>query len=158
MIRCTPRGICSWNFDLHGDGHAAEILIRVMKERGGIVIDGLHYEIVKHGAFSGLWTLEREGEKLYTAKKATALTRSFEIKGPGHIAQLSAQSVFKRTMQLHGEGTNCTITPDHAFTRRATIEGTFTDFRLVAFAFWLTVLTWRRAASSSSSNSSGGGV
>lgn len=53
-----------------------------------------------------------------------------------------------RSMRLSGAGMNCLIAPDHAFTRRASITGEVGDFRITAFAFWLTALLWRRAASS----------
>ena len=32
MIRCTPNGVCSWSFDLAGDGHRGSTTIEVRVE------------------------------------------------------------------------------------------------------------------------------
>lgn len=89
---------------------------------------------------------------LFTAKKTSAFARTFEIAGGDLQATLHAASAFGRTMILEGGGQDLVIAPAHPFTRRATMTGRCGDFRLAAFAFWLTSLIWRRAA-----NSSGGG-
>ncbi len=153
MIQCTPHGICSWDFILEGDGHLARVAFDWIGESGKLVIDGRQHDISKHGIFSGRWTLDARMNHLFTAQKNNPFTRSFEIYGTFGSAILGANSAFGRTMTVAGEGIDCTISPAHPFTRRASIAGHFDDFRLVAFAFWLTTLTWRRAAR----NNAGGG-
>jgi len=153
MIECLPCGICSWNYDLSGDSHRAETILRVLGEQGGLRVDGESFAVTKEGVWSGRWRLESDSGTLFTAQKASAFMRTFEISGREGGAVLSADSAFKRTMRLEGDHANVTISPVHAFTRRAVIAGEAADFRLVAFAFWLTALLWRRAAS----NNSGGG-
>jgi hypothetical protein len=153
MIECLPCGICSWSYDLSGDGHRAETVLRGFGEQGELRVDGEAFDVVKEGIWSGCWRLESGSGTLFTAQKASAFMRTFEITGREGGAVLSAESAFKRTMRLEGERANVTIRPVHAFTRRAGITGEAADFRLVAFAFWLTVLLWRRAASN---NSNGG--
>ena len=145
-IECLPRGVCSWGFLLRGEGHEILIESNWRNERGQIVIDGDSHEVAKHGFASGFWTLEKECAQILRAKKRSAFTRTFDIHSEAGTTTLEAVSAFKRTMVAKGPSVDFTIGTAHAFTRRATIEGTWSDFALVAFAFWLTVITWRRAA------------
>ena len=153
MIQCTPRGICSWNYQLDGGRDQAISEFDWMGEQGRLIINGEDHAVSKHGFFSGRWSLDSNRGTLFTAQKPNAFTRSFEISGAAGSAVLSARSAFGRTMILQGSGVDCEISPAHAFTRRAVITGHYDDFRLVSFAFWLTALVWRRAAR----NNAGGG-
>jgi len=151
MIRCTPKGICSWNFSLQGEGHRASLEFNWTGEQGVITADGLRLEVCKHGVFSGHWTLDREGEAVASAQKSTPFTRTFEIESPIGSLVLRAESAFGRSFRVERSGDLlATISPAHLFTRRATIEtrAEHVDFPTLAFSFWLAVLTWRRAASS----------
>jgi hypothetical protein len=150
MIECAPRGICSWNYLLQGDGHSAEIILSGFGEQGGLVADGSACEVRKGGWWSGEWTLFEGGQPVVQAHKPSAFWRRFELSGPSGPGALQADSFGSRAMRLDGAGVSCRIRPVHLFTRRATIEGHFEDFRVVAFAFWLTALLWRRAANSNS--------
>ncbi|WP_164104568.1 hypothetical protein [Candidatus Laterigemmans baculatus] len=151
MIRCIPKGLCSWNYRLHAGGHSARIEINWTSEQGALEIDGERYEIQKHGPLSGHWTLTAGSKQLASAKKISAFTRTIELDTESGTVTLSAESAFGRTMLLAGAGFDAVIAPAHPFTRRASITGTIGDFRTVCFAFWLTVLLWRRAAQSSHS-------
>lgn len=153
MIRCLPIGICSWDYDLQSDDHHARLGFRSMSEQGELVINQIHHEIVKPSAFSGFWTLVGPEGEVFSARKRDIFTRTFDLHGIGSSFNLHALSAFGRSMGVEGPHTGFQIVPDHAFTRRASILGDWQDFRLVAFAFWLTVITWRRA---SRSNSGGG--
>jgi len=152
-IECAPRGICSWNFLLRGDGHSAEIRLSTLLEKGGLVADGVVYEVHKGGWLSGEWTLLEGGQPVVLARKPSAFWRRFDLSGPSGGGVLEA-TWGSRTMRLDGAGMSCRIKPVHLFTRRATIEGSFEDFRVVAFAFWLTALMWRRAANSNAGGAS----
>lgn len=149
MILCIPKGICSWEFSISCEDHAAETHVNWLGEQGALTIDGVRYEVSKDGMFSGKWNLESGAGVVYSAQKSSAFTRTFEISGAESTVILSAQSAFLRAMQLAGAGYDCTIRPEHAFTRRATIDGRWSDFRLVSFAFWLTILLWRRQQNNS---------
>ncbi|QEG36910.1 hypothetical protein [Bythopirellula goksoeyrii] len=146
MIRCTPLGICSWNFDLSADGHSARSEFNWCSEQGALTIDGNVHEVHKHGFLSGCWTLDEHATVVVTAQKSSAFTRTFELSATEDTIFLRAASLFGRTMVLEGSGFDAVIAPVHSFTRRATIEGTIADFRIACFAFWLTALLWRRAA------------
>lgn len=150
MIRCLPKGICSWNFDIAAGEHSASVEFSWLSEQGNITIDGEYYEVRKHGPFSGQWTLEANSTTVATAQKSSAFTRTFELETSSGAVVLHAQSALGRTMLLEGAGFDGVIAPDHPFTRRASITGKISDFRTVCFAFWLTVLLWRRASKNNS--------
>jgi len=155
MIRCRPRGICSWNFLLDGAGHHAALEFNWTGEQGAITADGMSLAVRKHGVFSGAWTLDHAGNQVAAAQKSNAFTRTFEIEDARGSLLLRAEAAFGRTFRLERSGELiATVAPDHAFTRRATIEvlAGDCDFTTLAFAFWLVVITWRRAAN----NNSGG--
>jgi hypothetical protein len=155
MIRCKPKGLCSWDFFLDGEGHHGSVEFNWLGEQGAIIADGIPFEVCKHGLFFGHWTLDRNREPVASAQKANLFTRTFEIQHNQESLSLCAAFAFGRSFCLqHSERVIATIRPDHAFTRRATIE-TFAqteDFPTLCFAFWLVVLTWRRAASASSNS------
>ncbi|QJE98972.1 hypothetical protein [Luteolibacter luteus] len=156
MIRCSPRGICSWVFLLDGDGHHAETRFSWIGEQGCIVIDGEPFEVRKVGFFRGQWEMVGASGLIVRAKKTSAFRRSFELSTPhGGLGLLKSVSLFGRSMDLSGTAADCVIAPVHAFTRRATIEGEIRDLRIVVFAFWLTALIWRRG---SAANTNGNAV
>jgi hypothetical protein len=152
MIRCKPKGLCSWDFVLDGEGHQASLAFNWVGEQGAITADGRPFEVRKHGVFSGQWTLDQDGEAVVSAQKSSAFTRTFAIQNAEETLVLCAESAVGRSFRLERSGeVLATIRPDHAFTRRATIaiRASHGDFPTVCFAFWLVVLTWRRAASNS---------
>jgi hypothetical protein len=151
MIECLPAGICSWNYLLRGDGQAARVDFNWMSEQGRLWIDNQEYRIEKDGLFSGSWRMESVEGTVFHARKTSAFTRTFEIAGGGLQATLHAASALGRTMILDNGAQQCVIAPAHPFTRRASMSGICGDFRLAAFAFWLTGLIWKRAASNSGS-------
>lgn len=148
MILCLPQGLCSWNFAVTANGHSGSVELNWPGEQGAITIDGKHHEVLKHGMFSGQWTLEADSTTLATARKPSPFARSFELTTSSGTVALRAESAVGRTMLLEGAGFNGVIAPAHPFTRRASITGQLSDFRIACFAFWLTALLWRRAAQS----------
>ena len=147
MIECTPLGICSWNFRLEAAGTRALLTFNWMSEQGTITIDGFRFDVNKHGFLSGKWTLDRPNMPSISAQKG--FTRSFEIEDSSGHLRLAAESPFGRSFTIDRAGSVIAkIAPKHPFTRRGTIrlEKSAVDFCTVAFAFWLVVLTWRRAA------------
>lgn len=145
MIRCVPESIFTWDFRLDGPGLSARTELGGWAERGAIRLDGVDYRVDKAGWFAGRWTMRRAGEAVVDARRRGLLSSTFDLSGPGGAAALSAASLFGRAMRLDGAAFRCTIEPDHPFTRRATIDGSFSDALTVCMAFWLAVLVWRRA-------------
>ena len=159
MIRCKPNGICSWNFLLDGEGHRATLEFNWLSEQGAINADGKHFDVRKHGVFSGHWTLGQAGREVAVAQKSTAFTRTFDVQDSSGPLVLRAKSAFGRSFRVERSGNViATMFPDHPFTRRASIDIHIAqwDFITVSFLFWLVVLTWRRAAQSASSAGASG--
>ena len=161
MLTCLPRSICSWNFLVRGTmGGEAGLTFNWFTEQGTIDWNGTEYEVVKHGPFSGHWTLEIPGRVVMNAQKSSAFTRTFELDGSCGPLTLQARSMLTREFEIFdAEKLVGTIVPMHMFTRRAKI---FTEARVDCdsklselaqlFAFWLVALTWKRATKSDNSN------
>ena len=152
MIRCIPKGICSWNFSLVGDDHHATLEFNWGSEQGNITVDEMPFKVRKHGMLSGHWSLDRGEEQVVSGKKTTAFTRTFEIQDSVDNLVLLAESTFTRSFRVERSGNVIAkIYPDHSFTRRATIDtfAQYLNFTTMAFSFWLVVLTWRRAQNNS---------
>jgi hypothetical protein len=151
MIRCIPKGLCSRNFDIAGGGHSASAEFDWIGEQGSITVDGKYHDVRKHGVFSGHWTLDANSTPVTSAQKSSIFTRTFELQTSSGAVILRAQSALGRTMLLEGAGFDGVIAPVHPLTRRASITGQISDFRAACFAFWLTVLLWRREAQANNS-------
>ena len=151
MIRCIPKGLCSWNFDIAGSGHSASAEFNWLDEQGNLTVDGEYHEVRKHGVFSGHWTFYANSTPVANAQKSSVFTRTFELETSSGMVILRAQSALGRTLLLEGAGFDAVIAPVHPFTRRASITGQIADFHTACLAFWLTVLLWRRDAHHDSS-------
>ncbi|HEX8340058.1 MAG TPA: hypothetical protein VF624_04040 [Tepidisphaeraceae bacterium] len=149
MLICTPSSVCSWDFRVaRGADLVATLTFDFWSEQGTIACDGVAYDVRKHGPGSGKWTLESNGAVAAEANKASVFMRVFDLRVTDHAYAVRARSVATRSFNvLHDGDVIGTIRPAHAFTRRAVIEcdRRFGDLGQ-AFAFWLIVLTWRRAA------------
>lgn len=157
MMTGTPTSVFSWNFRVDGGASGPALLrFQFFSEQGSIEVAGREFTVRKHGPLSGRWTLEREGAVEAEANKPSALFRSFEIQSGAGLFRLKAASAFTRSFEIRsGDRSVGTIRPAHAFTRRAGIECSEAVPQLVQlFAFWLTVLAWRRAANNNATPSS----
>ena len=74
MIRCIPKGICSWDFVLDGEGHRSTLEFNWLIEQGAINADGKKFDVRKHGMFGGHWTLDHAGIALASAQKSNLFT------------------------------------------------------------------------------------
>jgi hypothetical protein len=147
MIECIPAGIFSWNYSLTGDGHAASLEVAWFDESGFAQIDGAEYRIRKQGWLSGRWTMSNRDGVIFKAKKLCAFSRFIEISLPDSQKATLCPRGFGRAMELEAPEGRSQLTPLHWFGRSTRIHGSITDFRLLAFSFWLTALLWRRASS-----------
>ena len=123
-----------------------------LTEQGRIVEPQIGYDIRKHGAFSGRWTLERAGDVVAEAHKPSAMFRSFEVSSQGMDFTVRAESAMGRAFEIMvGHQVVGSIRPAHAFSRRATIECSDSiPEQLQLFSFWLVGLTWRRSSGGAS--------
>ena len=150
-IDCKPLGIFSWSFELSDGQHRANLKLNHFSENGSLVMNGTEYEILKQGMFSGRWLLMHQEQLLYQAHKPSAFSRKFELSGDTQATLKPAGLGRMRT--LRGPNVDLTISPHHPFTRRTTIHGQSDDFLQASFAFWLTILTWKRQRNSSNNSS-----
>lgn len=157
MIRCLPRGICSWDYILQFEGWEsdAELKYKWASEIGEIRLGDEIFPIVKHGWMSGHWDLaDAAGEVLASGIKPTALIRSFDLSVGGETYLLQARSSLGRTFELlDRDQVLVEMVPDHAFTRRATMQSIEGDLPpiILAFSFWLVGLMWKRQQQRSNS-------
>jgi hypothetical protein len=153
MIHCKPNGIFSAGFTLTGDISHTTLDFSWFTESGTIKTSGHSFEVSRDGIFSGRWHLRRNGESFVVAEKTSAFRRSIEITHGHQRYLLKARSAFGRSMALSGPGVDATISPSHPFTRRSSITGTLPPPEVIAFAFWLIALLWKRAANNNSNSS-----
>jgi hypothetical protein len=149
MLTCLPRSICSWDFRIRGTtGGEANLTFNWFTEQGTVEWNGTVYDVVKHGPFSGHWTLEWPDGVVIEAQKTSAFARRFELESDSGPITLQALSIFTRAFELlQTDSVVGTITPMHPFTRRATIQcQARVDELTQLFSFWLVVITWKRAA------------
>ena len=121
-VRCLPQGICSWSFALTGRDHEAIVELR-FTDRGRIVIDGQHELVVtRTSLLSRRWTVEGPDGAEASAEKLP-FRRHYEITTfEGGALTLQPASFASRSFVVRQRNKElATITPDHLFTRRATI-------------------------------------
>ena len=165
MIRCLPRGICSWDYVLQSEEQNAILTFNWMTETGQISVGNEVFEVAKQGWLSGHWDLmdlpshfpnQGDGQSvLASGIKPSSFTRSYDVTVGSEKYLLQARSSLGRTFELlQGESRLISeMAPDHPFTRRASIK-TFDDeipFVIHAFTFWLVGLMWKRQQQSNSS-------
>jgi len=151
LLTCLPQSICSWDFCVIGAAAGpASVAFNFWTEQGGITLGDAEYAVRKHGALSGLWTLEQNGSVLAAVQKPSAFFRRFEFQNRTPELIVKAQSPLGRSYDLlSGDQSLGTISPAHPFTRRASIacDNAVSELEQL-LAFWLVVITWRRAAKS----------
>ncbi|WP_227021679.1 hypothetical protein [Oceaniferula marina] len=150
---CHPQGICSYNYRIFGDQYEASTVLRVGGS-GAIACDGLSLLISHEGIINEKWHLRSSTDVLGHAYKSGIFSNSYEVVYKGKLFHLRSSGL-GRSMHLFGENEDASIEPDHAFTRRAKICGSWRDSVPVLFGFWLTVNQWARMASNSAATGGG---
>ncbi len=148
MLICTPRSAFSKQFYVHGGQDLrGDVEYRLATEQGSLNWGGETFGVRKHGPGSGYWTLEHRGEILADAQKPSAFRRRLLVETADLKLELCPRSAYRRAFDvLQGGRVIGTIEPDHAFTRRATLEfGEDIAEHIQLFCFWLVALMWRRS-------------
>ncbi len=148
-LECESKSWFSWEFDVRGAASGdGEVRVSRWTETGSLVLGGKEYEVVKHGMFSGTWTLEHDGEVVATAIKPNPMTRRFAVemeRGGGFV--VCARSVFTRGFDvIKDDEVVGSILPAGIFSLRATIEcesKAIPEIGLL-FSFWLYLLMQKR--------------
>ena len=156
MLTCSPRSLFSGNFSVAGSASGpGTVEFNWWSEQGAVTLGPNRYDIVKHGVFSGRWTMEQAGVVLADAHKPSAMMRTFEVRYDESLLTVEAQSMFGRSFNLLKQGHIVgTISPAHPFTRRSTINAAGLPDPILLLSFWLVALTWRRANQSAAASNS----
>lgn len=150
IIACKPLRPLSWSYFLEGGGHEAIWKKRLMSEQGSFLIDDESFEVQKRGPGSGTWFLVQGEETRCTARKTSAFRRRFILTSPMGGLQLEPVRAIGRTFYLGTRDGDLVamISPKNVFSRKAEIDvkTAEADFPTIVFAFWLTIIMWRREA------------
>jgi hypothetical protein len=122
-----------------------------LREGGSFVWQETAFTLTREHLWSGEFLLRRGEGILARATKPSPFLRRFDIRLGERTLRLEAAFAFTRCFRLvEGDAVVGTVEPDHAFTRKCTIDlpGDLGVPESV-FLFWLVALMWRRAASAS---------
>jgi hypothetical protein len=146
MFTCVPTSILSWQFRIIGLRGDADVGFNFWSEEGVIRLESEEYRIFKPGFLIGCWMLQRGGRTISEARKPSAFLRRFELKTADGEFLVKARSPIGRSFDIFAQDRHIgEIRPEHAFTRRATIDCSDEISPLdQLFSFWLAALTWRR--------------
>jgi len=154
-IDCLPQGICSWQFSFTIKDQDIVSDVGRFRDQGWFSIDGERYQIEKESLFGNAWSVKHRGMTVVRAEKAGIFSRCWEIKYHQQTFQLQPTSLFARGLALvKNDKPLLQINRKHPFTRRAVLELQDDALapELVAFAFWLSTVIWRRKARAAASS------
>jgi hypothetical protein len=157
LIQAKPRHLFSWCFELFADRASPTTLeLSWIRGRGSFRWDGRFYRMDREALLLGDFFLMNGDVVVAKADKPSALFRRFDITAAGREMTLVAESPLTRRFRLTENGrTIGTIRPNHAFTRKCTIDlPDDIETPVQVFIFWLVVLMWRRAAGSNANAAS----
>ena len=150
-ISCRPKSPFSWDFELKSAHQSADLDTKWFSEQGSLTFENRTLEITKQGPFSGEWHLLEDRKVIAHARKAHLFTRRFVLSFSNEEFLLQPTGLGRNMTLLSPKEEKLTISPVHPFSRRTHIQGEGADFLQASFAFWLTILTWRRASNAAAS-------
>lgn len=160
---CRPVSFFSSNYIINGLASGpATAEYDTFSHQGMMEVGGKTYLIVKHGMFSGHWSLEgvepfRLGEQrdsLAHAHQIGLLRSHVEVVGMGFHLSVKPTSFFGRDFDIWSEGRPVgLISPAHIFSRRSKLfcSDEIPDV-LQVFIFWWVGLVWRRSQHAAASS------
>ena len=151
-LTCVPESICSWNFRISDASRdVGSVRLDFLTEQGTIKSGDTTFDVIKHGWLSGHWSLNQRSSVHANAHKPLIFTRQFEITTESSTVSLKADMLARRFIIYVSDKAVGSITPAHAFTRRATIDCSSEIPEIVQlFCFWLAALMWKRDSDSAS--------
>lgn len=159
MLKVAPNNWFSWNFTIFDDDTlVAQVSLSWLREAGEMTIDGATHEIYQEGWIRRAFVLTADGTVLARAKKPSALFNSFVVESAGKHYELQKASMFGRKfVLLEGGRAVGSVSPEHAFTRKAVVDLPL-DLPLAVRVFmtWLVIILWKR--SSEGASDGGGGA
>lgn len=149
MLIAIPKSWLSWKFTIFDDNvPVANLDLAWFGESGQLLLNGVLYRLYREGFFSGAFILQKDGNVLARAVKPSALSRSFRVECNGEYVILEAEKILWRKFVLRqGDVVIGSISPEHAFTRKAIIDLPVTiDLPVRIFLVWLTIIIWKRSS------------
>ena len=156
QIQAKPKHLFSWGFVLSvNHNHLVTMDVSFIREGGQFIWNNNTYQLSREGFYCGDFLLLKDNEIIARASKPNPFTRRFVLGIGNREIVLAANSPFTRCFHLtENNMTIGSISPNHPFTRRTTIElPDDMDIPIQVFIFWLVVLMWRRASNSNAANS-----
>jgi len=153
QFNSVPKGLFTFNREIHGDGHYANLELRTFRNEGVLEVDGNSYEIDKPKMLQDRFMVQHETGTIVEAARITTITRNYEILDHFGAHEFTRKEMFSRTFVLKRDGhIVAEFGYDGWFTRKMFIR-TYTEeieFVTLAFCNWLLMLFSRRDSQSSS--------
>src|SRR5688572_23801623 len=113
MLKCVPRSLFGWNYEIAGGRHAAEVTFDSFRAQGTLTHGGKHFRIESQGFGSGRWLVAAGGKRFAEAIREDA----FEFLVRDYQAQYRLKgTVMFRSFQITDRaGTVGVIRPDYLF-------------------------------------------
>lgn len=150
-LTMVPARWLSWDYTvMDRDRRVAVLDLSTWRERAEIVIGDVTHRVFREHAMSGDFLIETGGRELARATKPSAFRNTMIVHYGGRDYTLRKASIWRRGFVLmDGERQIGSITPDNAWTRRATANlPTDWPTPIAAFVIWLVIILWKRDASS----------
>ena len=148
-VALVPKRWFSWDYNvMNGDRTLARLDLSRWRERAEITIGDVTHRVFRERAMGGDFILEAAGRELARATKPSPLRHTFVVHYKGTDYTLRKPSIWRRGFVLmDGERQIGAITPERAWTRRATAElPSDWPTPITAFVIWLVIILWKRDA------------
>lgn len=148
-VAVVPKRWFSWDYHvMNGDRTLATLVLSDWRERAEITVGDVTHRVYRERAMGGDFIIEAAGRELARATKRSAFTHTIVIHYKGRDYTLLKPSVWRRGFVLmDGERQIGAITPESAWTRRATAElPSEWPTPITAFVIWLVIILWKRDA------------
>lgn len=155
MLTLVPKSWFSWDFKVLHDGEEVALIDRhSFRESASYSLGDQIYDVRRTSVVQGTFVLERSGEVIAAARKASSFRRTFEITTATDEYRLKAATAFGRTFELwHGSDVVGTVRPTSMLGRRTTADLPATlppEFQL--FIVFLVLVLWKRAATAAAAS------
>jgi hypothetical protein len=146
-LACVRDPIRNWDYTVTDEsGDVGGLAFEWPFERGIVQTGGRIHRILKHGSFSGRWTLECGEEVAAEGNKPSMMSRRYVLQFGTRQISLKPEFIFIRPFQIvENEQVLGRIAPVHPLAWDSTVRCSDSVPKLIQlFCLWLTVLSWRR--------------
>ena len=155
-VALVPKRWVGWDYSvMTGDRTLATLDLSCWRERAEIMIGDVTHRVFRERVMSGDFVIEAGGRELARATKPSAFRHTIIVHYTGKEYTLRKRSVWRRAfVLLDGERQIGAITPESAWTRRATADlPPDWPAPITAFVIWLVIILWKRDADGGAASS-----